>query len=172
MNALPHLLSASPVYPPPPVFRSSREYKKKKCWVLKTGALCNVIWKVDQRCCSCAGVVWIERNESTQACLNRSIHFSFLFPPFSEQIFAKGFVLNQDRRPKTRKILIDYWNGGMNRSYKMPRLVGGRGAQKEEVFFIIHLPCHVLCSGKQLCSSKLQILRTRYHQYLRPDMKI
>lgn len=168
-----HIYSALPQHPHRPQCSEARESTrkwKKKTGVLKTGALCNVIWKVDQHGCSSAGVVWIERNESTQARLNRTVHFSFFFfSPFLNRFLEKGFVLNQDRRAKTRKNLIDYWNGGMNRSYKIPRIVGGRGAQKEEVFLIIHLSCRVLCSGKQLCSSKLQILRTRYHQYLRSD---
>lgn len=38
----------------------------------------------------------------------------------------------------------------MNGLYKMPPVVGGRGAQRDEVFSAIHLPlhCFVLRSGK------------------------
>lgn len=63
--------------------------KKKKTWDLETGALCNVIWKVDQHCCSSAGVVWIARNESPQTCLNRSFYFSFFFSPFLNRFLQK-----------------------------------------------------------------------------------
>lgn len=43
-------------------------------------------------------------------------------------------------------------NCDMNRPYKMPGVVGGKGAQREEVFPIINLSpqSRVLCSGKQL----------------------
>lgn len=55
----------------------------------------------------------------------------------------------------------------MNRFYKMPTVVGGKGAQKEEVFSIINLSLQsfVLCSAEQLWQQSVlilyQILRTR-----------
>lgn len=86
MNALPHLLGAF-TSTAPSVHKLARvqeknQNKTKTTWVLKRGALCNVIWKVDQRCCSSAGEVAIERNGSTQACFNRWTHFSFYLPAF------------------------------------------------------------------------------------------
>lgn len=65
MNALSHLPSAFSVAPE--CSEACESTRKKQPWVLKTGALCNVIWKVDQHRCSSAGVVWMERNESTAA---------------------------------------------------------------------------------------------------------
>lgn len=79
----------------------------------------------------------------------RCIHFISSFFFFNR--CAEGFQFSDDLNPKTRKNLIDYWNCDMNRPYKMPRVVGGRRAQKEEVFSIIHLlQSFVLCCGKQL----------------------
>lgn len=79
------------------------------------------------------------------------MHFSFClcFPP-EKKNGADGPPLDNDLNPETRKNLIDYWNGDMNGLYKMPPVVGGRGAQRDEVFSAIHLPlhCFVLWRGK------------------------
>lgn len=74
--------------------------------------------------------------------------FSVSFYP---TFFFGQMEFKHDLNPKTRMHLIDYWNGDMNRSYKMPCVVGGKGAQREEVFSIINLSpqTFVLCSRKQ-----------------------
>lgn len=75
--------------------------------------------------------------------------FVYVFPQ-KKKNGADGPPLDNDLNPETRKNLIDYWNGDMNGLYKMPPVVGGRGAQRDEVFSAIHLPlhCFVLRRGK------------------------
>lgn len=162
MDTLPPLpLPLSPVGTSPLECAEARESTKKKKLFQKaaltaTSSSASRVEGGPTHCrtvygCGSAGL----RQQFKETSFKKSWNF---FPPaswrcvhfFKKQIGADGFQLNDDLNPKTRKNLIDYWNCDMNRPYKMPAVVGGRRAQKREVFSVIHLlQSFVLCCGKQ-----------------------
>lgn len=91
----------------------------------------------------CDWIQNITQNRVACSCFpSFSLRCIYFFFHFGSQNCADGAPFNHGSNPKTRKNLIDYWNGDMNGPYKMPLVVGGWGAQREEVFSIIHLPLH------------------------------
>lgn len=173
MDTLPHLPALSPEGTLPPECAEARESTKKtkknnlqfqkpaltatssSAFHLEGGPThCGAVYG-----CGSAGL--IQQFGKKSIVQNKVSWDLFIFSPHEDAFIlflvfffnrcAEGFQFSDDLNPKTRKNLIDYWNCDMNRPYKMPRVVGGRRAQKEEVFSIIHLlQSFVLCCGKQL----------------------